>query len=251
MTMLFEYLKAKAHGADGVRSVDEIEKEMVGFDDKNHPLYFLARLAQRTPAIAAFELISYSIGPDAGYGRSPENFGKDSTRFSVQASDILSEGIKIIQGEGAKGLDVVVSSRVQTVVRAGPGPHLPLIDFSLDKEIHSINALIADDFFCGAFQATMGCHLQDFTYFSSGRSYHGYGSVLMYDVEWTNFMLNLLTLPGYQGEVVPDFRWIGFRLKAGFSALRLSAVNRHYLQLPTLAYPLPPVRVKLQPDPAF
>ena len=194
-------------------------------DVPNHPLGFLESLARSEP-IRSFTLVSY----DRRLVEYASNAERD--RFVVLAPDIVSRGVEIIKEQAKLGLDVVVSSRVETK-RATQ--HIPMIDFSIPAD--SISAKDLATRFSKIFAAVTEQYLRGFVFFRSGRSYHAYLPRTVTEDRWREFMLKLLTLPplpGTGGAPVPDFRWIGHCLLRGFSALRLSAVNEHYLHEPVL-----------------
>lgn len=73
---------------------------------------------------------------------------------------------------------------------------------------------------------------QRMSWFSSGRSFHGYGSELLTERQWIKFMGLLLLVNRPSAEPWVDPRWIGHRLIAGYGALRWSKNSTHYLSEP-------------------
>lgn len=63
----------------------------------------------------------------------------------------------------------------------------------------------------------------DFRIYSSGNSYHGYGSALFPSEEWRSYVGNLLLLNVPNKEDIVDSRWVGHSLINGFCALRLTS----------------------------
>lgn len=74
---------------------------------------------------------------------------------------------------------------------------------------------------------------QKIVWYSSGRSFHGYGAELLSEDNWYKFMgLLLLANQPHLGPTV-DPRWIGHRLLAGYAALRWTKNTHQYLRLPS------------------
>ena len=71
--------------------------------------------------------------------------------------------------------------------------------------------------------------------FRSGKSYHGYVPVLYTYPQWLYIMGSLLLLNYPNKQPVTDHRWIGHRLRGGFSALRWSCNGANYSSLPIYA----------------
>lgn len=211
-----------------------VRTEKPKIDVATHPLGFLAKLAKKIPNITGFNLVSYD--------RLENNYNStdiaDRKLYHCPASNIVEAGTETINKAASEGLDTVLKSIVHT--SGIELPQLPMIDFKIESNQYHIKALLDDDAFCYGFWKATGMVFEDeFTIFSSGRSYHGYGSRLLSNEEWRMFMYKLLTLPGTAHGLVDsviDFKWIGHRLIAGHSALRLSAVDRHYLHEPILVH---------------
>ena len=204
--------------------VKRTEKPVI--DVPTHPLRFLERAfghARNKPDF--FQLVSYNV-EDGAYGKTDM---ANREYFDVPAADIVRRGVEIIEASAAKGLDVVVSSKVKT--QAGLY-HMLLVDFALSD----IRTVQNDTSWKDIFDRTMDWPWDSFSLYGSGRSFHGYGPDLVSEEVWRQFNAKLLTLPGCDGEVVPDFRWIGHQLLRGRSALRLSAVDMHYLHEPKLVF---------------
>lgn len=72
-----------------------------------------------------------------------------------------------------------------------------------------------------------------FSWYESGRSFHGYGSRLLTKSEWIEFMGILLLSNQKDLKPTVDPRWIGHRLIGGYSALRWTKNTYHYLNFPS------------------
>jgi len=123
--------------------------------------------------------------------------------------------------------EIGLNSRVQL---AGESAlfHLPMIDLKgsdprdLDRLWQFIGAECPD--------------VQSMHWFSSGRSFHGYGSGLLDDAQWRHFMGTLLLFRAEGATVGVDTRWVGHRLRGGFACLRLTRNTSAYVKRPA---PLP------------
>jgi hypothetical protein len=76
--------------------------------------------------------------------------------------------------------------------------------------------------------------------FTTGRSLHAYGDRLLYKEEWYRWLGKLLRAD-HKDALLPnvDYRWIGFSLERGYSALRLSANSEMSLAVPTFVERFP------------
>lgn len=98
--------------------------------------------------------------------------------------------------------------------------HIPMIDF-VGRDASMI--------FSGHYRDVLGRNIVDqLQYFDSGRSFHAYSPVLVSKARWLKLMGSLLLLNLPDAEPFIDSRWIGHRLRAGYSALRWSARTSQY-----------------------
>ena len=72
--------------------------------------------------------------------------------------------------------------------------------------------------------------------YRSGRSFHGYATVLLSRRKWREFMGRLLLLNMPNSDAIVDSRWIGHRIMAGYASLRWTANSDHYSQIPSVVY---------------
>ncbi|GKW06702.1 hypothetical protein [Pectobacterium carotovorum] len=102
--------------------------------------------------------------------------------------------------------------------------HIPMIDFSIKRNEKSSLEMISEL----AWYWSM-----DFIIFSSGRSYHAYGTRIIKNSEWIKFMgsLLLLNIQGKTNNLI-DTRWVGHRILSGYSSLRWSNNTSQYKQYP-------------------
>jgi hypothetical protein len=106
--------------------------------------------------------------------------------------------------------------------------HIPMVDLSTTARAHlvKLQTLIEHTGF------------GEFAWYSSGRSFHGYGNKLLNSEYWIKLMGALL-LSNQKGMMpTVDPRWIGHRLLGGYSALRWTKNTPHYVNFPTLLPPL-------------
>lgn len=100
--------------------------------------------------------------------------------------------------------------------------HIPMIDMSTGStaQLAKLKPFLGEDTF------------HDFKWFKSGRSFHGYGNILLSEKEWVEFMGKLLLANQKGLAPTVDPRWVGHRLIAGYSALRWTKNTNYYLSLP-------------------
>lgn len=102
--------------------------------------------------------------------------------------------------------------------------HIPMIDFLAKKRsASSVDAL----------RKTSNYWDIVFNVFNSGRSIHAYGTKILTQNQWVNFMGYLLLLNEKSREKVIDVRWVGHRLMAGYSSLRITNNTGKYKSIPT------------------
>ena len=122
-----------------------------------------------------------------------------------------------------EGMEVAVHSKL--VMLSGDILHIPMIDMSTGSaaQLYKLEPIIGQKFF-------------DFTWYKSGRSYHGYGKTLINERSWCSFMGELLLANQIGRPHMVDPRWIGHRLISGYSALRWSRNTQQYLDFPRKLY---------------
>ncbi|WP_052050201.1 hypothetical protein [Cedecea neteri] len=102
--------------------------------------------------------------------------------------------------------------------------HLPMIDFLAKKRsTSSVDAL----------RKTSAYWNIVFNVFNSGRSIHAYGTKILTQNQWVNFMGYLLLLNEKSKEKVIDVRWVGHRLMAGYSSLRITNNTGKFKSIPS------------------
>ena len=104
----------------------------------------------------------------------------------------------------------------------GETNHLVMVDMATSSQAHleKLRIFLGDNLF------------KNILWFSSGRSFHGYGSNLLNERDWIKFMglLLLANRPHFGWTVDP--RWIGHRLIAGYAALRWTKNTDYYINMP-------------------
>ena len=118
------------------------------------------------------------------------------------------------------GQELAFQSNVLLI--GGVQKHLPMVDMSTSSaaQLSKLKPFLGDEIF------------EQFKWFKSGRSFHGYGKILVTESEWITLMgmFLLANLKGLAPTVDP--RWVGHRLIAGYSALRWSKNTTSYIHLP-------------------
>ncbi len=144
----------------------------------------------------------------------------DRQVFLMRPSEFLDVGlIEDIFRHCPREMEVAVHSRL--LMTSGDILHIPMIDMSTGSvaQLHKLKPIIGQKFF-------------DFTWYKSGRSYHGYGKTLINERTWCSFMGELLLVNQIGRPHTVDPRWIGHRLISGYSALRWSKNTQQYLDFP-------------------
>lgn len=142
--------------------------------------------------------------------------------FNVGVSEVGQSWLEDQIGQLHDGWELALNSEV--IDSRNRRFHIPMIDFA-GRE--------TSFFFTKYFRAIVGVGFNDsMLVFDSGRSFHAYSPTLISNKAWVRFMggLLLLTLPG-QTQIVDD-RWVGHRLRGGYSALRWSCRSGNYLKIP-------------------
>lgn len=180
-----------------------------------HPAAVIDQFVQSLPFGTSVELSTYSYVP--------KTIGDERSVFRVSAPRILSEFRRKCRSLDP-GREIAFHSRVRLGFR-GKIRHIPMIDFKASRiEACEIGGLAALRKEFGIDQAF---------FYSSGRSYHMYGLMLLTQQEWLRFMYRLLLLNDDEAECV-DGRWVAHRLLAGYSALRWTLNSAQYQSIPTL-----------------
>lgn len=122
------------------------------------------------------------------------------------------------------GWDLAWHSLIRT--SKGYGRHVPMVDFSTQymntKERRLVYELV---------EKFIGTRIR---LYRSGRSFHGYATVLLSEKKWKEFMGRLLLLNLPSENAIVDSRWIGHRIIAGYASLRWTANSEHYKQIPRI-----------------
>lgn len=117
--------------------------------------------------------------------------------------------------------EVGLNSRVQL---DGLTRHLPMVD-TKGSEHQGLDEL--SDFLCRECP-----EVRSVSWFTSGRSFHGYGSGLLDDERWRYFMGTLLLFRSRESALTVDTRWVGHRLRDGYACLRLTRNTSAYVERP-------------------
>lgn len=179
-----------------------------------HPITVVDKLVSRCGSGLAFQFSTYRY--------TPLSVKDERQAFWVPARDVTPAGVQALIDGLPPGHDLSLHSRVATEV--GNCQHIPMIDFagSLSAtKLSTIDALFPKEM------------LAELVIFRSGKSFHGYVPTLISHEEWHRFcgLLLLMNLPN--AEPVIDARWIGHRLRGGFSALRWSCHSNSYTICPS------------------
>lgn len=140
---------------------------------------------------------------------------------TVDAEDFLMQDfLDYLLANGPVDHELAFHSTVE--LDSGDVMHIPMVDMSTTAKAHLLKL-----------RPFLGHALYDsFSWFSSGRSFHGYGGVLLNKEQWVSLMGALLLSNHKDMKPTVDPRWIGHRLMAGYSALRWTTRTNSYIHTP-------------------
>ncbi len=182
---------------------------------KKHPSLIIQEIVDRYGTELEFEFSYYIY--------IPRTIEDNRITFTISANELTAKKIEELRTSTPEGMELALNSRV--VLRDGTVMHIPMID--LATKATGIIRRVLDVLPSGLSDAMI--------WFESGRSYHGYGTVLISQEEWTKLMGRFLLVNQPQVPPVVDPRWIGHRLISGYASLRWTKNTGHYLQQPELA----------------
>lgn len=182
---------------------------------KKHPSLIIQEIVDRYGAELEFEFSHYIY--------MPRTIEDKRTMFTISANELTAKKIEELCNSTPEGMELALNSRV--VMRDKTVMHIPMID--LATKATGIIGRVLD---------VLPSNLTDaMIWFESGRSYHGYGTVLISKEDWIKLMGRFLLVNQPQVPPVVDPRWIGHRLISGYASLRWTKNTGHYLQQPELA----------------
>lgn len=179
-----------------------------------HPASFVEAFAQSIGAGTRFEFSFYKYYP--------QSLLDERRTVRLPSRDVSRTHLSSLMAKAHDDEEFAFHSSI--IVGTRRRFHLPLIDFAGDLDGERL-ALV---------EQAIGAKLAErLTLYRSGRSFHGYIDRPLSESEWVRFMGSLLltNLPGRAP--IADARWVGHRLRAGYSALRWSFNTGSYLMQPT------------------
>lgn len=182
---------------------------------RSHPYWHVRSIVENRPDIVSLCFSYYSYRP-----RTVED---NRTVLNVSRKTFLEvDEIAALMANAPLDHELAIHSNVQ--LDNGEIRHIVMVDMATSSKAHlaKLRNFLGDNFF------------QRIAWYSSGRSFHGYGEDLLSNADWVGFMGLLLLVNQPRLEPTVDPRWIGHRLLAGFSALRWTKNTAHYLLPPTL-----------------
>lgn len=181
---------------------------------KDHPYWFISDLVEKEGQI---DFLSFSY-----YQYKPQSIVDERKIFHVKRKCFFDiEFISSLMNRNDSMTELAIHSKV--VLLDGTERHIPMVDMATAAKAHlsKVQILLKEK------------KLGSFEWFSSGRSFHGYGKILLNEVEWIHLM-GILLLSNQRGlNPTVDPRWIGHRLLAGYSALRWTRNSHHYVGIPS------------------
>ena len=179
-----------------------------------HPYWYVRSIAERYgDEITCFHLSYYEYIPQSLV---------DKRRTFTVGCDLFQDDRFVAEflRNVPAGQEVAFHSNV--LLRSGEELHIPMIDMSTSSsaQLTKLRPFMGDYLF------------ETFSWYRSGRSFHGYGGQLLAAREWSA-LLGTLLLANQRGlPPTVDPRWIGHRLVSGYAALRWTKNTWHYIALP-------------------
>lgn len=180
---------------------------------ESHPFLVANKLVERHSGLLTFEFSRYR------YVRHTLEDPRET--FEVKGWELTEERVRRLFSSLGADEELAIHSRVHHPVFGEM--HIPMIDFVSSRQRLDLSLLAS----------YLGKDITDELFlFDSGRSVHAYSMRLISNVEWTPFMGTLLLLNLPKKSQIVDPRWVGHRLRAGYSALRWSFNSPNYLKWP-------------------
>lgn len=152
----------------------------------------------------------------------PRTIEDQRSTFTLSARELTPSKLEELCNSTPDGMELALNSRV--LMADKKIMHIPMIDLAT-RAAGIIGKVL--DVLPTNLSGTM-------IWFESGRSYHGYGTVLISQDDWVKLMGRFLLVNQPQVPPVVDPRWIGHRLISGYASLRWTKNTGHYLQEPEL-----------------
>lgn len=154
----------------------------------------------------------------------PKSLTDIRTEIPVRREDFLNQYfIEELLRETPSNQELALHSTI--LCKGALTLHLPMIDMSTGSsaQLEKVRPIIGQDLF------------EDFDWYKSGRSYHGYGRYFLSRNDWVVQMGKLLLVNQVGLPHTVDPRWVGHRLIAGYAALRWTKNTPHYMDYPRKA----------------
>lgn len=182
--------------------------------EETHPYWVVAELLKKYPSV---EKLWFSH-----YVYTPQSISDERINFAVPRATFLSnDWISSALSKTPASKELAIHSNV--ICSDGSEMHIPMADMSTGAKAHLVK--LQDLLHHTGFGV--------FDWFSSGRSFHGYGDRLINSEDWRRLM-GVLLLSNQRGMMpTVDPRWIGHRLMSGYSALRWTRNTSHYVSFPS------------------
>lgn len=185
----------------------------------SHPYWHVREVLERHANVVSVPLSYYTYEPRTI---------KDERQTWEVDFDTFLDARRMAQfiDETPTGRELAIHSNIR--VNGNDRLHLVMVDMSTAAraQLHKLRVFLGDNSF------------QQIAWYSSGRSFHGYGTTLMPQSKWYEFMgLLLLANQPHQTPTV-DPRWIGHRLLAGYASLRWTRNTSRYIVVPTRVDPV-------------
>ncbi|WP_417778393.1 hypothetical protein [Stutzerimonas xanthomarina] len=182
--------------------------------EASHPYWHVRSMAERYSKVIDSFNFSY-------YTYIPQSLNDSREIFSLTLTQLLDvRVVASMLSTVPSGCELAVHSLI--VLRDGGSAHIPMADMSSLSLAKLTKYRIYLD----------SAHGQKFSWYKSGRSFHGYGDALIDTAGWSAYMGKLLLANEPGMPPVVDPRWVGHRLIAGYAALRWTKNTEQYKEVP-------------------
>lgn len=180
---------------------------------KSHPIGFLKEALPKSKQI----ILEFSR-----YRYKPQSLFDDRSIFSLNYIELTDDWLSKTFDSLLPDEELAIHSAIKV---DGKRYHIPMIDFcctpkQLEEAKRIVSKLLPNNI-----SSTLN-------FYDSGRSMHAYAASLLSPKEWIKFNGRLLLCNLPNKEPIVDSRWIGHRIIAGYSSLRISCNTPTYKKMP-------------------
>lgn len=182
--------------------------------EAGHPYWHVKAMAKSQIDLIDYFSFSY-------YKYVPQTLNDNREKFDISLPDFMRDDlVSELLYSVPTGCELAIHSLV--ALRDGSSVHIPMADMSSQSlaKLAKYRAYLDS------------AHGQHFSWYRSGRSFHGYGDSFIDTDGWAAYMGKLLLANEPGMPPVVDPRWVGHRLIGGYAALRWTRNTAHYKEVP-------------------